>query len=248
MDPPLDPPWTPPPLADHRSRAARVHPTANDGCPTATANGDCRRRRVPTERRRVPTDAVRSACVAAWKNVDTSIRAGASTVAFDALFGMSVWEWYTRHPPKEHAFAHFMSGVSNEPNAAVATSGANFSECTGLVDVGGGHGSLLADVVTRHTPLRPARCQSAPRTAHPSASPLLRSPGRALALGPSAIDVRVHRPDQVAAYPTLKGDATVVDLPSVVSSAPARDGISFVGGDFFDAATVPSRPLPETHT
>ena len=80
-----------------------------------------------------------------------------------------------------------MTGISREPNAAVAMSGANFSLCSSIVDVGGGHGSLLADLT--------------------------------------------------AAFPTLKGRATVLELPSVVASAPKVEGVSFQGGDFFDAST-----------
>jgi len=44
----------------------------------------------------------------------------------------------------------------------------------------------------------------------------------------------------VAAFPSLSGKATVVDRPSVVKSAPERDGVRFVGADFFDATTIPT--------
>jgi hypothetical protein len=125
-----------------------------------------------------------------WSNIEASIKNGASTIAFDDKFGMPYWDYIKQRPAEEEAFADFMTGVSAEPNAAIASSGANFSECGDIVDVGGGHGSLLADIV--------------------------------------------------AAFPTLKGKATVIDLPSVTGSAPARPGVAFQGGDFFDARTIPN--------
>ena len=80
---------------------------------------------------------------AGWSNVEASLRKGAGTIAFDDMHGMGIWEYYTQHPEKEAAFARFMTGVSLESDAAIAMSGANFSECGAIVDVGGGHGSLM---------------------------------------------------------------------------------------------------------
>ena len=125
-----------------------------------------------------------------WSNIDASLRKGAGTIAFDDKHGMAIWDYYTKHPEKEAAFASFMTGISLDQDAAVAMSGANFTECGAIVDVGGGHGSLMGEVV--------------------------------------------------AAFPTLEGKATVVDLPSVVTSAPSRKGVSFTGGDFFESKTLPS--------
>jgi len=82
-----------------------------------------------------------------WTNMEASIKKGASTIAFDDKFKMNYWDYVKKRPEEEGAFAHFMTGVSMEPNAAIAMSGANFSECGAIVDVGGGHGSLLADIV-----------------------------------------------------------------------------------------------------
>ena len=82
-----------------------------------------------------------------WQNLEASLRKGASTVAFDDKFGLSIWEHYKRNPTQEKAFAHFMTGVSAGPNAALAMSGVNFSQCERIVDVGGGHGSLMQELV-----------------------------------------------------------------------------------------------------
>lgn len=88
-----------------------------------------------------------------WTNLEASIKGGAGVIAFDDKFGMDYWEYLKKRPEEEEAFAHFMTGLSHGPDAAIATSGANFSECTGIVDIGGGHGSLLADVVAAHPAL-----------------------------------------------------------------------------------------------
>ena len=81
-----------------------------------------------------------------WSNIESSVRKGPSTIAFDDRHAASIWEYYKTLPDREAAFAEFMTGISAEPNAAIAMSGANFSECGAIVDVGGGHGSLMAEV------------------------------------------------------------------------------------------------------
>ena len=173
---------------------AAVHLVTSDGGPAATRFG-----MTPATRlllKDAPGSLWGAAIIGAadhydgWKNLEAPLKKGASTVAFDDKTGKSIWAHYKENPHYETAFAQFMTGISREPNAAVAMSGANFSLCSSIVDVGGGHGSLLADLT--------------------------------------------------AAFPTLKGRATVLELPSVVASAPKVEGVSFQGGDFFDASTLPA--------
>jgi hypothetical protein len=89
-----------------------------------------------------------------WANLDASLTNGAGTIAFDHKFGKSVWDHYQQNPPLEEAFASFMTAASRSSNAAIASAGFNFSEqCSGIVDVGGGHGSLLGELVAVHSSL-----------------------------------------------------------------------------------------------
>lgn len=84
-----------------------------------------------------------------WLNLEASVTKGAGTVAFDDRFGMPIFDYYAKHPDTEQAFAHFMSGISMGPNAAIAASGYDFgANCRAIADVGGGHGSLLAEIVS----------------------------------------------------------------------------------------------------
>lgn len=126
-----------------------------------------------------------------WANLDASLSHGPEQIAFDHKFGKTIWEHYQQNPKLEAAFASFMTAASQPANAAIAGSGFNFSSsCLGLVDVGGGHGSLLGEIVQ--------------------------------------------------SFPSLAHRATVVDQPSVVSSAPDVPAVKFHPGDFFDANSLPS--------
>lgn len=89
-----------------------------------------------------------------WAALDASLTQGAGTIAFDHKFGKSVWEHYQQNPPLEEKFASFMTAASRPSNAAIAGTGFNFTEhCGGIADVGGGHGSLLGELVAVHPKL-----------------------------------------------------------------------------------------------
>jgi SAM-dependent methyltransferase len=99
--------------------------------------------------------------------------------AAQAAFGQSIWDYYRQHPEEGTAFAGAMSGVSAMIAGQVAAV-APVTDGQHIVDVGGGHGTLL----------------------------------RAL----------------LATAPHARG--VVLDLPEVISAAPAAERIQFTAGDF----------------
>jgi len=99
--------------------------------------------------------------------------------AAEAALGQPLWGYYREHPDEGAAFAGAMSGVSAMIAGQVAAAAA-VADSRRIVDVGGGHGTLL----------------------------------RAL----------------LATAPQAEGE--VLDLPEVVTAAPAAERIQFTGGDF----------------
>jgi len=80
----------------------------------------------------------------AWGNLLHSVKTG--EIAFDNHFGQPVWEYYAAHPKDAAVFNDAMTGLTEMVNAAV-TSAYDFSGLRKIVDVGGGHGALLAAIL-----------------------------------------------------------------------------------------------------
>ena len=81
---------------------------------------------------------------ASWGNVMHSLRTGES--AFENLYGMNVFQHYAQNPEAAAVFDRAMTSFSSVENVGVVT-GYDFSPIHTLVDVAGGHGSLLAAVL-----------------------------------------------------------------------------------------------------
>lgn len=79
-----------------------------------------------------------------WGNLLHSVRTG--EIAFDNLMGMSAWEYYAQHPENGKTFNDAMTGMSQATIAAVLAS-YDFSGISKLADIGGGHGTLLAEIL-----------------------------------------------------------------------------------------------------
>ena len=88
---------------------------------------------------------------AAWGELEDSVRHG--EVAFDRLFGMSVWEYRRRHARKSELFNDAMAALAAAFDPELIANGA-FADVRKLVDVGGGHGSLLIALLKRHPTMR----------------------------------------------------------------------------------------------
>lgn len=89
--------------------------------------------------------------LAAWAQLDGSLESGGG--AFPRVHGMSVWRWLALHPDEERTFAGAMVGLTELQAPAVAA-GYPFGELGSVCDVGGGHGTLLAEVLRRYPRLR----------------------------------------------------------------------------------------------
>ncbi len=80
----------------------------------------------------------------AWGDVMHSMQSGAS--AFENLYGMQLFEYYAQNPEQGKIFDEAMTSLSATENVEITTR-YDFSPIRKLVDVGGGHGSLLASIL-----------------------------------------------------------------------------------------------------
>jgi hypothetical protein len=70
-------------------------------------------------------------------------------IAFDHLYGQSTWAWFDEHPSPAARFHEFMDAITiAEAEAVVSTY--DFSGALTIVDVAGGRGVLLAEVLRRN--------------------------------------------------------------------------------------------------
>ena len=76
----------------------------------------------------------------AWGDLMHSVRTG--EIAFNRVFGMGLWEYYSQHPEQAKIFDESMANFIAAHNAAVLAS-YPFSAIDTLVDVGGGNGSFI---------------------------------------------------------------------------------------------------------
>jgi hypothetical protein len=83
----------------------------------------------------------------AWQQLLHGIRTG--EVPFVKAHGMPVFEYLEKHPDVHAAFHESTTGLTNPAIASAY----NFSKFNTLVDVGGGHGALLAAILKAHPKL-----------------------------------------------------------------------------------------------
>jgi hypothetical protein len=87
----------------------------------------------------------------AWAHLLHSVRTGQN--AFRHLHGTSNFEYRSRHPEEQAIFDRAMSAGSRRHSAAVLAA-YDFSPFRRVVDVGGGEGALLGDILAAHPHLR----------------------------------------------------------------------------------------------
>jgi hypothetical protein len=87
----------------------------------------------------------------AWQNLDHSVRTGER--AFDYAFGMRNWDYYATHPDDARRFDAAMSANTVPVTTAVANA-YSFSAYQHLVDIGGGDGTLIREVLSRYPHIR----------------------------------------------------------------------------------------------
>lgn len=79
-----------------------------------------------------------------WEAFAYSLQTGYT--AFEHLYHTSLWEYFHDHPEVGERFSKAMTGFSTQVNAPIAHA-YDFSQFNTLVDIGGGHGSLLATIL-----------------------------------------------------------------------------------------------------
>jgi hypothetical protein len=72
--------------------------------------------------------------------------------SFQHAFGLKTWDYYAQHPEEAELFNNFMTELT--ASVAPTVAGAyDFSASSTLVDIGGGHGQMLASILQAHPTL-----------------------------------------------------------------------------------------------
>jgi hypothetical protein len=87
----------------------------------------------------------------AWGELLHSVKTGG--IAFDQAFGMDVWKYFGQHPDNAKIFNDAMSGMTAQANEALHAA-YDFAGINTLVDIGGGHGSLISSILRRNPAVR----------------------------------------------------------------------------------------------
>jgi hypothetical protein len=82
-----------------------------------------------------------------WSHLDYCVRTGKQ--ALDKIYGMPIFKFFEQHPEESKLFNQSMTDLSMIDGPAVADA-YSFGEIHSLVDVGGGHGLLLATILGRN--------------------------------------------------------------------------------------------------
>jgi len=86
-----------------------------------------------------------------WSHLEYCVRTGKQ--ALDSIYGVPVFEFLKQHPAEGQIFNAAMTEISMIDGPAVAEA-YNFADIHSLVDVGGGHGLLLATILKSNPHLR----------------------------------------------------------------------------------------------
>ena len=87
----------------------------------------------------------------AWSKLDYAVASGQP--AFPHKFGLPFFPWLGQNPAEAEVFNDAMTSMSTGASAAVVSS-FDFSGIEKLVDVGGGHGLLLAAILSKYPNLK----------------------------------------------------------------------------------------------
>jgi hypothetical protein len=86
-----------------------------------------------------------------WSHLDYCVRTGKQ--ALDKIYGMPIFQFFVKHPEEGQLFQQSMSDLSMIDGPAVAEA-YSFGEIQSIVDVGGGHGLLLATILARNAHMK----------------------------------------------------------------------------------------------
>ncbi|HXJ07284.1 MAG TPA: methyltransferase [Candidatus Acidoferrum sp.] len=82
-----------------------------------------------------------------WAHLEHCVRTGKQ--ALDRIYGTPIFEYFGQHPEEAQVFNDAMTALSTIDSPAVAES-YSFDGIHSIVDVGGGHGLLLATILARN--------------------------------------------------------------------------------------------------
>jgi len=82
-----------------------------------------------------------------WAKLEYCVRTGKQ--ALDEIYGAPIFQFFTQHPEEAQVFDQAMSDLSSIDGPAVADA-YSFSEIRSIVDIAGGHGLLLATILSRN--------------------------------------------------------------------------------------------------
>jgi hypothetical protein len=86
-----------------------------------------------------------------WGALLHSVQTGET--AFDYLYGVSTWDWFAEHPAAARLFDQQMDAITSADAKAVVAA-VDFSSARTVVDVAGGRGVLLAEILRRNSSAR----------------------------------------------------------------------------------------------
>jgi hypothetical protein len=86
-----------------------------------------------------------------WSNLDYCVRTGKQ--ALDKIYGMPIFQFLEQRPEEAKLFNQSMTDLSTIDGPAVADA-YSFGEIESIVDVGGGHGLLLATILARNARMK----------------------------------------------------------------------------------------------
>lgn len=134
----------------HALGTVGVYEERPDGSFANTDLGEGLRSDVPDSIRPLARTLNSPALWAAWGHLGHSVRTGEN--AFQAKHGVDAWTQRRDHPEENAIFNQNMT--TQTTTIATAVAGAyDFADMSTVVDVGGGQGSLLEAVLTRHPQL-----------------------------------------------------------------------------------------------
>ena len=84
-----------------------------------------------------------------WRRLPDVLESGRP--AFDEVNGMGFFDWIKEDPDRTAAMASFMGGIYGPQGPRIA-SGFPFGRFETLIDIGGGNGHVLAEILAGHTP------------------------------------------------------------------------------------------------
>jgi O-methyltransferase/methyltransferase family protein len=123
----------------------------DDGRFALTEIGECLRSDAPEPVGGWAAYVGRPSHFAAWANLLHAVRTGEN--AFRSAHGDTVWEYRARHPEDGAIFDWAMTDITQRANRHLLEA-YDFASFGSVVDVGGGHGALLASLLGAHPQMR----------------------------------------------------------------------------------------------